>query len=529
MGACCPKASLWQSDAALHKTQTRITNELDLEVDIWINEGGPFARVPPHGIQIINLKHVDPKTTRGKVTWKATHLRASTMHRGASHVVTVATGQAFNEFHGFLPIVVGSTMASIEGGLDLVALTRVIDVQIRWRATMLNRREMRARRRREAAIVIQSSARGRLARRPTTCFICLSEMAFGAKVSTVPSHQCHRICRSCARQYVDGQIADGRLYIRCPGEGCRQLMDPEAFASHDAINKYRVSLRASHRERVAAETDAEFVGFATSQTRACPACGVLIWRSGGCDHMHCRCGNHFQWTDQAAQVSRTGSDVEGDEVAEGNADGAQSRAEVALPDDPEDGLAPLATRDDEIAHVAIERFAGLPGNEVCHDCGSHAFGAENPPWVSLSYGVVLCLECAGHHRSMGSHISAVRSVTLDELPPAEATTLVLAGGNRALGRFVQEHVEVPWVDMGVDERREWYRSATDARAYRQRVAALRDTVAADLDGTPAARRAEGTSAPTPAWLLERFELGPAPDGARARREVLRALVYLARL
>ncbi|KAI8369514.1 uncharacterized protein BYT42DRAFT_584729 [Radiomyces spectabilis] len=47
-------------------------------------------------------------------------------------------------------------------------------------------------------------------------------------------------------------------------------------------------------------------------------------------------------------------------------------------------------------------------NLICADCD-----AKNPEWCSLNLGVLLCIECSGIHRSLGTHISKIRSLTLD--------------------------------------------------------------------------------------------------------------------
>ncbi|KZZ93507.1 Arf GTPase activating protein [Ascosphaera apis ARSEF 7405] len=50
-----------------------------------------------------------------------------------------------------------------------------------------------------------------------------------------------------------------------------------------------------------------------------------------------------------------------------------------------------------------------PMNKTCADCGS----TSKVEWVSINLGMVFCIECSGIHRSLGTHISKVRSLTLD--------------------------------------------------------------------------------------------------------------------
>ncbi|KAG9063093.1 hypothetical protein KI688_004693 [Linnemannia hyalina] len=47
-------------------------------------------------------------------------------------------------------------------------------------------------------------------------------------------------------------------------------------------------------------------------------------------------------------------------------------------------------------------------NAFCAECG-----AKNPDWCVINLGIIICIECSGIHRSLGTHISKVRSFTLD--------------------------------------------------------------------------------------------------------------------
>lgn len=67
------------------------------------------------------------------------------------------------------------------------------------------------------------------------------------------------------------------------------------------------------------------------------------------------------------------------------------------------------------------------GNRFCADCGSES----KVDWVSLNLGILICIDCSGIHRSLGTHVSKVRSIPLD--PSAfnqDVVEILLTIGNR---------------------------------------------------------------------------------------------------
>lgn len=77
-----------------------------------------------------------------------------------------------------------------------------------------------------------------------------------------------------------------------------------------------------------------------------------------------------------------------------------------------------------------EILAALPGNSRCVDCGK-----GNPKWASVSLGVLLCLDCSGRHRSLGTHISFVRSLTMDSWTHLQLIKMK-KGGNTSCQKFL---------------------------------------------------------------------------------------------
>ncbi|KAK0752336.1 putative GTPase activating protein for Arf-domain-containing protein [Schizothecium vesticola] len=58
--------------------------------------------------------------------------------------------------------------------------------------------------------------------------------------------------------------------------------------------------------------------------------------------------------------------------------------------------------------VLQELVQTVPGNNFCADCQT-----RNPSWASWSLGIFLCMRCAAIHRKLGTHISKVKSLSMD--------------------------------------------------------------------------------------------------------------------
>uniref|UniRef100_A0A8C9WZ47 Arf-GAP with GTPase, ANK repeat and PH domain-containing protein 3 n=1 Tax=Sander lucioperca TaxID=283035 RepID=A0A8C9WZ47_SANLU len=112
--------------------------------------------------------------------------------------------------------------------------------------------------------------------------------------------------------------------------------------------------------------------------------------------------------------------------------------------------------------MAIQSIRNVRGNSFCVDCD-----AANPDWASLNLGALMCIECSGIHRNLGTHLSRVRSLDLDDWP-VELSMVMTAIGNSMANSVWEGALEgytKPGSDSTREEKERWIRAKYEQKLF----------------------------------------------------------------
>ncbi|XP_019378898.1 PREDICTED: arf-GAP with GTPase, ANK repeat and PH domain-containing protein 1 isoform X1 [Gavialis gangeticus] len=112
--------------------------------------------------------------------------------------------------------------------------------------------------------------------------------------------------------------------------------------------------------------------------------------------------------------------------------------------------------------MALQSIRNIRGNSHCVDCE-----AQNPDWASLNLGALICIECSGIHRNLGTHLSRVRSLDLDDWP-IELIKVMSSIGNELANSVWEESSQgrmKPSSDSTREEKERWIRAKYEQKLF----------------------------------------------------------------
>ncbi len=130
-----------------------------------------------------------------------------------------------------------------------------------------------------------------------------SRLRFGERMTIPP------------RPNLETMVQRRAAFFSCPVEGCRGFIENDAdscgLCKERVCRACRELVRGSPsdtRRHVCNPSILQSIQLLSNETRPCPKCTAPIYKTQGCDHMHCtHCNTHFDWrTGEVLKISTNG-------------------------------------------------------------------------------------------------------------------------------------------------------------------------------------------------------------------------------
>lgn len=162
----------------------------------------------------------------------------------------------------------------------------------------------------------------------------------------------------------------------------------------------------------------------------------------------------------------------------------------------------------------LRNLVKMPDNRVCADCKRN-----DTRWAAWNIGCFLCIRCSGIHRSMGTHISRVKSIDLDMWTEEQMASVKKWGNKRVnlyweanlkSGHVPPEHKMESFIRSKYESRR-WAMQGPPPEDPSVLTGEAVDTASAQTPSAPAgaAATAPVRAQPKPSALLDFFSDTPA--------------------
>ncbi|GBE83616.1 ArfGap-domain-containing protein [Sparassis crispa] len=140
---------------------------------------------------------------------------------------------------------------------------------------------------------------------------------------------------------------------------------------------------------------------------------------------------------------------------------------------------------------ALLALVSEPGNDICADCK-----AWHPRWASHNLGIFICMNCASVHRKMGTHISKVKSITLDSWTKEQVEFMKQHGNVRSNAHYNPDETRHPPPTNMIDSERDSDLEKYIRAKYEYKSFVSRSSQVAALLGPSRSTSSNLSSAPT---------------------------------